>query len=154
MDAIRWVQDLPLSTWIRQSSWMMLALLILHLFGLGFLTGAGGLIAGRALGLARGVEPERFACFVPVMWVGFGLMLVSGGLLLAAYPIKATSPILYVKFGFLIGAALLTRVLLLRFAIPLEDRYALPPWSRVTGFAIFVMWFGAIACGELLKHAR
>ena len=155
MDAIHWVQDLSISTWIRQSSWMMLALSVLHLFGLAFVAGAGALIAGRALGLARGVEPARFACFVPVMWTGFGLTLLSGVLLMAAYPAKAvTNPILYVKFGCLIGAALLTRLLLARFSVPRDNSYALPRWSRTGGIVILAMWVGAIACGEMLKYTH
>ena len=113
------------------------------------------MIAGRALGLARGVEPARFACFVPVMWTGFGLTLLSGVLLMAAYPAKAvTNPILYAKFGCLIGAALLTRLLLTRFSLPRDDSYALPRWSRLGGIVILAMWVGAIACGEMLKYTH
>ena len=153
MNAVHWLQDLPLSTWIRESSWVMLVLVILHMLGMALMVGAGGLIAGRALGLARGVEPARFACFVPVMRGGFALALFSGVLMLAAYPAKAlTNPVFYLKLGLLLGVVLLTRLLLLRFDKPGDDTYALPHGSRVVGIVILTMWVGVIACGQLLNH--
>lgn len=141
--------------WIRESSWAMLVLLILHLFGMAFMAGGGALIAGRAVGLARGIEPVRFACFVPVMRGGFALTLFSGLLLLTAYPAKAlTNPLFYVKLALLLGATLLTRLLLLRFDKPAEDPYAAPRGSRPVGVIILIMWIGVIAAGGLLRYTH
>jgi len=143
MDAMRWVQDLPFSTWMRESSWAVFTWLILHMWGLGFLAGAGAMVAGRNLGLARTIPLTAFRRFIPVMWAGFGLALVSGVLLLMAYPAKAlTNPVFAVKFAFLTGAALATRRLLNE------------PTSRPWAIAALAMWIGLIVCGNLLKYTH
>lgn len=142
MDALRWVQDLPFSTWNRESSWAVFTWLILHMWGLGFLIGGGVLVALRSLGLAKSISPRLFERFVPVMWVGFALALVSGVLLLMAYPAKAlTNPIFALKFVFLAGAAVLTARLL---KAP----------SRGQALAALACWSGLIACGNLLKYTH
>lgn len=149
MDAIRWVQDLPFSTWMRESSWAVFTWLILHMWGLAFLAGGGALIAGRGLGLARAVEPRLFDRFIPVMWVGFLLAAVSGVLLLMSYPAKAlTNWIFYLKFAFLAGAAVLTHRML--------RGYAAAPEASFKGQAVLalLMWVGLIACGNLLKYTH
>jgi hypothetical protein len=155
MNAVHWLQDLPLSTWIRQSSWVTLGLAILHLFGATLMAGAGALIASRALGLARGIKPARFTCFVPVMRGGFALALFSGLLLTAAYPAKAlNNPVFYVKLGLLVIVVLMTALLLARFGKPAEDPYAVPPGSRAIGVAILVIWIAIVACGNVLGYTR
>jgi hypothetical protein len=144
MDAIRWVQDLPFSTWMRESAWAVFAFLILHMWGLALLVGGGALVAGRNLGLARSISPRLFARFAPVMWIGFGVAAASGVLLLMAYPAKAlTNPIFYLKFAFLAGAAWLTSQLLR------SDR------ARAgRALAVLALWVGLIACGNLLKYTH
>jgi hypothetical protein len=149
MDAIRWVQDLPFSTWMRESSWAVFTWLILHMWGLGFLAGGGALVAGRSFGLARGVEPKLFERFIPVMWAGFLLAAASGVLLLMSYPAKAlTNPVFYVKFVFLIGAAVLTHRLLRDYAAGGERS------SRRLAVMALLAWVGLITCGNLLKYTH
>jgi hypothetical protein len=149
MDAIRWVQDLPFSTWMRESSWAVFTWLILHMWGLAFLAGGGALIAGRAVGIARSVEARRFAGFIPVMWAGFGLALASGVLLVMAYPAKAlTNWVFYLKLAFLIAAAVLTHRTLRRFSAAPDDR------ALGAGVALLLLWVGVIACGNLLKYTH
>lgn len=149
MDAIRWVQDLPFSTWMRESSWAVFTWLILHMWGLGFLAGGGALIAGRSLGLAKAAPAALFERFIPVMWAGFGIAAVSGVLLLMSYPAKAlTNPVFYVKFAFLTGAAVMTHRLLRRLAAEPQGRF------RGQAVVALAMWVGLIACGNLLKYTH
>lgn len=142
MDALRWVQDLPFSTWNRESSWAVFTWLILHMWGLALLIGGGGLVALRSLGLANAISPRLFDRFVPVMWTGFILALVSGVLLLMAYPAKAmTNPVFALKFVFLAVAAVLTARLL-------------KEPSRAQALAALACWIGLVACGNLLKYTH
>ncbi len=144
MDAIRWVQDLPFSTWIRESSWAVFTFLILHMWGLALLVGGSALVALRNFGFAKTIEPALFKRFTPVMWTGFVLALISGLLLLMAYPAKhLTNPVFAVKFAFLIAGALLTRRLL-------NGSGSL----RLTAAAVLLAWAGVIACGDLLKYTN
>jgi hypothetical protein len=134
---------------MRESSWAVFTWLIVHMWGLAFLVGGGALVAGRALGLARSVAPRLFARFIPVMWAGFLLALVSGVLLLMSYPAKAlTNPVFYVKFAFLAAAALLTHRMLRGFERTPDRSF------KGAAVAVLLMWVGLIVCGNLLKYTH
>src|ERR671913_74697 len=110
IDALAWIEQTRLSVFVREDFYAYFVLLILHAWGMAFLVGGGIAIALRVLGVAAGTRLERFAGFVPFMWLGAALAAVSGLGLLAGYPAKAlTNWIFALKFAFLIAAALLVR---------------------------------------------
>ena len=148
MDAIRWVQDLPFSTWIRESSWALFTWLILHVYAMASLAGSAAFIAARSFGVAPNVKPETLRKFIPVMWFGFFLALASGLLLLMAYPAKAlTNPVYYVKFVFLLAAVLLTRQLI-------RQANAGGTMSKPIAAASLICWVGVISCGKLIEYTH
>lgn len=147
-----WIEQTPLSIFVRESLWAFPATLILHAVGMGMLAGGGIVLALRVLGVARATRMAVFAKFVPVMWAGFWVALVSGLLLLSAYPAKAlTNPVFALKFVLLGAAGLLVRAMARR-VLPAAE--AAPSWGRWAAGLSLAAWAGAITTGRLLAYTN
>ena len=110
MDWLRWIEQTPPSTFVREDFYAYFILLILHAWGMALLIGGGIAISLRVMGVAAGTRIERFAQFLPWMKAGAVIAVVSGIGLLFGYPAKAlTNWIFALKFACLIAAALLVR---------------------------------------------
>lgn len=155
MDALAWIEQTPLSVFVREDFYAYFVLLIFHALGMAFLVGGGIAVSLRVTGVASGARLERFRGFFPVMWIGAALAIVSGLGLLAGYPAKAlTNWVFALKFACLIGAALLVRHMA-RAYFPLAARdVALPAGARWTGAAALALWIGGVACGKLLLYTN
>src|SRR5436309_12171806 len=95
-----WIETSALSSWIRESPslWAFPFILILHTVGMGFLVGPNVAMDLRILGFAPRIPLSLFEKFFGVMKVAFVINVISGVLLLIAYPTKAlTNPLFYVK---------------------------------------------------------
>ena len=155
IDALSWIEQTRLSVFVREDFYAYFVLLIFHAWGMAFLIGGGIAIALRVLGVASGTRLERFAGFIPVMWIGATMAVISGLGLLAGYPAKAlTNWIFALKFVCLIGAALLVRQIR-REAFPLAAQGApVPGRARALAAASLALWFGGVACGKLLLYTN
>jgi hypothetical protein len=128
-----------LSAWMREDSYAYFIALIFHAFGMALLVGGGILICLRVLAGSSNTALEKFRGFLPVMWLGAALAIVSGVLLLLAYPAKAlTNPVFAIKLACLIAAAmLLSRVL---------------RGNRAIAATALALWLAGVAAGKLLLH--
>jgi hypothetical protein len=155
MDALRWIEETPLSVFVREDFYAYFVLLIFHAWGMALLVGGGIAVSLRVLGVASGTRLERFAGFLPYMKLGAALAIVSGLGLLMGYPAKAlTNWVFALKFAFLIGAALLVWRMA-RDLFPLAARgEALPARARWMAAAALALWLGGIACGKLLLYTN
>lgn len=152
MDAFFWIEQTPLSLFVREDLYAYFVLLIFHAWGMALLVGAGIAISLRVLGVAPGTRLERFRRFLPIMWLGAALALISGLGLLAGYPAKAlTNWIFALKFACLIGAALLVWRLA-RKVLPQGDPIA--PRARWMASAALALWLGGVAAGKLLLYTN
>jgi hypothetical protein len=157
MDAVfLWIEESALSEWITQSPSLFAfpAILALHTIGMGFLAGANIAIDLRILGFAPDIPLSTMERFVPAMWTGFWLNVVSGILLLVAYPTKAfTNPVFYLKLGFIALALFHTRWL--RDGVirnpELIERLVPDRMKILAGTSIF-LWLAAITAGRLLAY--
>jgi hypothetical protein len=93
--------------------------------------------------------------FFPIIWIGFTVNLISGLLLLAAYPTKAmTDPIFYLKIGLILIALILLQWMRRKIFVdsdpsrPLERDRRL----RVTAAVSITLWAGAVLTGRLLAY--
>lgn len=146
-----WLESSALSVWIVQSPSLFAfpGILAAHTVGLGLLAGLNGALDLRLLGFARNIPPAAFVRFLPVMWFGLWLNVVTGLALLIGYPTKAlTNPVFYLKLG-LIGVALsILRSLLrhVRAPIPISRR------TTVLAALSLIAWAGTITAGRLLAY--
>jgi hypothetical protein len=123
-------------------------ILAAHTLGLGLIAGLNAALDLRLLGAARGIPPAAFSRFLPAMRVGLWTNVVSGVVLLIAYPTKAlTNPVFYLKLG-LIAVALL----ILRHVLPRLDSTETGTRMRLLAVASLLAWAGAITAGRLLAY--
>jgi len=155
MDALRWIEGTQLSAFVREDFYAYFVLLIFHALGMAFLVGGGIAISLRVLGVASGARLDRFAVFLPVMWIGAAMAAVSGVGLLLGYPAKAlTNWIFALKFACLVAAALIAGRMA-RELFPAAARgEALAARGRWMAAAALVLWFGGVACGKLLLYTN
>lgn len=150
LDAFGWIEQTPVSLWVRESLWAFPFWLILHAVGMGFLAGGVLLMGFRRIGVSRLAPVADFLGFGRVMWVGFWVSLVSGVFLLAAYPAKGlTNPVFGLKF-LLLGAS----VLLLRAALRAPEGEDEPWLGRGLAVAAMLSVVGAIFAGRFLAYTH
>jgi hypothetical protein len=152
-------ENLGLSIWLRESPslWGFPFVLILHTVGLAFLVGSSVAVNVRVLGMARAVPFAPLGRYFTVMWFGFWVNLVSGLLLLLAYPTKAlTNPLFYVKLAFIATALTLVR----RIRAHLRSRSSGPApgepdaAARRLAWACLSCWVISIAAGRFLAYTH
>ncbi len=152
-----WIEHTALSEWVRGGSFAFPLILTAHVLGAGFIAGTGAAVALRLLGVARGVPVSQFQYFYPVLWSALTLNVVSGLLLLDAYPYKAfTNPVYYAKLSF-IGLGIFV-------AIRIRDTVLRTPVWQTAGAATgqlnakmlavvsLTCWAGALISGRMLAY--
>ncbi len=133
------IEQTLLSAWMREDSYAYFIALIFHAFGMALLVGGGILICLRVLVGASSTVLEKYRGFLPVMWLGAALAIISGALLLLAYPAKAlTNPVFAIKLACLIAAAMLLSQVL--------------RGSRASAATALALWLAGVAAGKLLLH--
>ena len=150
------IEESGISSWIRDSPsifayWFILSF---HAIGMGLLVGASVVIDLRLLGVAKDLPLSPLKGLYRIIWMGFWIQVVSGSLLLIAYPTKAlTNPDFYIKLT-LIGLAVavmhtirkrvFTDTAMTESEMMLKGK-ALAVWS-------LVFWAGAVTAGRLLAY--
>lgn len=138
------IEHWPLSIWMREGAFAYFIALIFHAFGMAVLVGGGVVVSLRGMGVARTAALPAFRGFMPLLWAGAVLAIISGVLLLSAYPAKAlTNPVFAIKLACLMGAALLLRWQL---------RSNPPRRLRLLSAVALGLWLAGVAAGKLLLH--
>ena len=152
-----WLEDTPLSVLIREvpSVWGFPFILFLHTLGLGIAAGISVALNLWVLGFAARYPAAPLQRAFPIVWLGFTIALVSGVLLLIAYPTKAlTDPIFYLKLALI--AAALWQVQWMRarlFESPGAGQAQIPsPAMRGFAAVALALWAGAVLTGRLLAY--
>jgi hypothetical protein len=150
------VENSALSNWIRGSDSLLAfpAIITLHTLGMGFLAGGSAAIDLRILGFAPQIPLKTMARFFPLLWLALVVNVVSGMLLLIAYPTKAlTNPVFYGKLALIALALLLVRRI---GTTVLRGPTAAPVTAsaRVLAFTSLVAWVAVITAGRLLAYTH
>lgn len=149
-----WIEHSALSIWIREteSVFAFPLIIVLHTLGMGILAGGSWAIDLRLLGVARNVPLAPMTRLFPLFWGALAVNVLSGLLLLTAYPTKAfTNPVFYVKMGCVaLGVVLLFKIKheIARTASPATASRR----AKILAGASIASWLGAIAAGRLLAY--
>lgn len=146
-----WLESTALSVWIGESPSLFAfpGILAAHTIGLGLLAGLNGALDLRLLGVAPSIPPAAFTRFLPVMWFGLWLNVVTGLALLLAYPTKAlTNPVFYLKLALIAVALLILRETIRR----IRRDSAISGTTKVLAAASLVAWAATITAGRLLAY--
>jgi hypothetical protein len=126
---------------------------VLHALGMAFLVGGSAVIAFRMLGLAPRIQPVTLTQLYPLLAVAFVVNLVSGLLLVAAYPTKAlTNPLFYVKIALVLLA--LAAVWRLRNGLAEKRSAAAERSLRTLAGASLLLWVSVIFSGRFLAYTH
>jgi hypothetical protein len=147
----RAIEDTELSRWLLESESLLAfpGVLVLHVLGMALLCGMGFVVAMRLLGFGAGIPLGALAAYRPVIWLGFAAIMVSGLLLVIAYPTKAmTNPLFYFK--------LVAFTLAMIALVVLRRRVIEGTPTRRTTVALsagsLVLWAAVIVSGRLLAY--
>jgi hypothetical protein len=153
---LRSLEETSFSTWLRESNsvFAFYFILLFHTFGLALLVGANAFVDLRILGVAANLPLAPLKRFFSIMWVGFTLNVITGILLVIAYPTKAlTNPVFYIKLTCIALAVIVMQKIYTRVfgdaglseALMEVRGRALAKWS-------LVLWVAAITAGRLLAY--
>jgi hypothetical protein len=156
MAFLEWLQQLPYSIWMNESSslWAFPMFLFLHTLGMSIVAGGSAAIDFALLGLWPRDSLKSLKNIFPVLMVGFAVNAFTGVSIFmkdaATYGINLD---LYIKLLFVLAGMVLLVVIRRRvFDNPEIDRVALPRNARVLAWASLACWTGAIIAGRLIAY--
>lgn len=152
----RTIEQTGFSIWIRESESVFgyYFVLVFHTIGLGILVGTSTLVCLRVLGVTPALPLAPLTRLYRLIWLGLGLNIVSGLLLLYAYPTKAfTNPVFYLKLT-LVGLAVWSMLRIKRTALDDAGDVGADVRTRARTLAAWslLLWFGVVATGRLLAY--
>ena len=146
------LENLPLSTWLRESNsiWAYPTMLTLHTIGLALLVGASAALDLRVLGWGQAMALADLRPLFRWMWIGFWINALSGVVLLAAdATTKAAAPMFLIKLGLVTVAVVVMAA---------QRREVFAPAAAVTTAAkalaatSLTLWLAAIGAGRLMAY--
>ena len=152
-DFLRSIEQLSLSTWIREGGaiYGYALILFMHTIGLGLVAGITCMMNLRLLGLTS-MPVKPLTKLYPLIWYGFYLNLVTGILLFMA---DATTKLknwdFWVKMGLIVAGLVIQNMIQKKMLSESSDT-ALPDGIRGLAILSLVCWFGAILAGRLLAY--
>ena len=145
-----WLESTTFSIWMRESTalYAFPGILAAHTIGLAFIAGLNVALDLRLLGVAARIPAVTFERFLPLMWLGLWLNVLSGIALLIGYPTKAlTNPVFYLKLSFIAAALVILKLIRRRLSEPVPSREL-----RMLAAASLSCWAGAVVAGRLLAY--
>jgi hypothetical protein len=150
------IEQSSLSMWIRDSPsiFAFYFILLVHTIGLSLVVGASAALDLRILGIAASAPLRPFKTLFVFMWIGLGINIATGILLLIAYPTKAlTNPVFYAKLLFIVLAVIATRKISARvFGDTGLDEVTMVARGRTAAIMSLIFWASAITAGRLLSE--
>ena len=150
------LEETSFSTWLRESNsvFAFYFILLFHTFGLALLVGANAVVDLRILGVAANLPLAPLKRFFSIMWVGFTLNVITGVLLVIAYPTKAlTNPVFYLKLACIALAVIVMQKTYTRvFGNAGVSEELMEIRGRTLAKWSLVLWVAAITAGRLLAY--
>jgi hypothetical protein len=150
----QWSENSAFFIWLRESPsvWAYPTVFFLHTLGLIFTVGACVVVDARLLGAAPQLPVAAFARYFRVIWIGVGVTLITGIVMLGSDPTTRLANRLFpLKMVFVVAAIGLTAVLRRRVASAgVESHVSLS--TRALAVASIVSWLGAMASGKFAAY--
>ena len=149
------LENLGLSTWVRESPSKLAypTILWLHVMGMGVVAGIGAMISLRLLGVSSKMPLRPLERLYPLIWWGFGINAVTGtALLLASATKRLVDPVFYVKMVFIFAGVAVLQLTRNRVFRSMGPDGALPDSAKALAWAGLICWLGAVTAGRLLAY--
>jgi hypothetical protein len=145
---LAWLENSATGLWVRESQWGFPLALSLHAVGMGVLVGVHYALALRLMGVAPTLPWRALLGWQPLVWSSALLALISGLMLVCAYPAKAlTNPLFFVKLLLVVIGLWGFRVWRARV-----QASATPAFPRWLAPLLLFTWTAAIAGGRFLAY--
>ena len=156
MHFFQWLEDTGLSIWMREANWSLFSFLALHSISMALVIGVNVALDLRILGIASAIPLSRMRAFFPLMWSSVVVVIISGTLLLLAYPAKAlTNAVFYFKLSCAIAGLLLSYYFAKRLLrTSALDSQVLPTQTKSLAIISILLWIGAIFGGRFLAYTH
>lgn len=156
LELCKWLDQTAVGAAVRESLWLFPAIETLHLVGMAALLGTVAVLDLRLLGWA--MRRERVSSLVgkllPWAWAGFGVQVVTGGLLFSSEAVKVYSnPAFRLKMLLILLAgihAFIFHWIVYRDVANWDDSALLPLKAKLSGFASILLWVGIVAAGRFI----
>lgn len=154
-----WLGNTLIGRSVHDSTWMFPVIETVHLFGVVILVGFASVLDLRLMGVAFkdfavSMLAERF---LPWMWAGFAVQVVTGFLLFASEAAKMYgSDIFRVKMLMIAAAginALVFHVIAYRSVGTWERDRVAPLSARFAGAFSILLWFGIVGAGRWIAYS-
>jgi hypothetical protein len=157
-EALQWLEALRVAIWIRESAYGFSLVVAIHILSLALSVGTLVWVDLRLLGVAmrQTAIADVYRGLAPWFLAGFGLMLVSGASLFAAYATAAYGNVFFrVKMAVLALAsvnALVFHFVSERSAQRWAGAARLPTAARAAGGLSLACWLVVIVAGRLMSY--
>lgn len=159
LSVCEWLQSIPWASGIKHSSWQFPLIESIHSLALSAMIWPAAILDLRLLGVAMPRRPvsQVAAQFLPWVWTGFVVMILSGAVLFASEAVKCyNSPFFRVKVV-LLGFAGLNALVFHKTVFRTVDKWdkdASTPWrAKLAGATSLAVWIGVVAMGRALAYA-
>ena len=158
MPVAEWLEMTAIARWVQESIYGFPLVVAVHILGLTVSVGTVMWFDLRLLGVTMGGIPasQLYRRLLPWIATGFGVMFVSGGILLAAY---ATSAFVNTYFRLKVAALVLAGINALVYHRVTErqihrwdEAQVLPPPARAAGLISILAWGTAIVAGRMMSY--
>ena len=156
MAFLEWLQQLPYSIWMNESSslWAFPMFLFLHTLGMSIVAGGSAAIDFALLGLWPRDSLKSLKNIFPVLMVGFAVNAFTGvSIFMKDATVYSRNFDLYVKLLFIaFGMVLLFQIRRRVFRHPDLDKGPLPSGARALAWATLFCWLAAVIAGRLIAY--
>jgi len=155
MNFLDTLENLGLSTWVRESPSKLAypTVLWLHVMGMGVVAGISSVISLRLLGVSPKIPVQPLERLYPLMWFGFWVNAITGtALLLASASKRLVDPTFYIKMVFIFAGVAVLQLTRSKVFRSLGPDGALPQSATVLAWAGLICWLGAVTSGRLLAY--
>lgn len=155
MSILDWIQD-NLGPIVFALPWTWPVLETLHFFGLCLLLGGLIVIDLRLLGVNRIIKAVSVHNLLPIVFLGFGINLVTGVLFFFGDPHRYAPNIAFqLKMVLVVLAGLNALYYQIKLAPEIDgwqEDAETPFNARVVGSTSLLLWFGVLAYGRLIPY--
>ncbi|MDG2089599.1 MAG: hypothetical protein P8J61_00585 [Gammaproteobacteria bacterium] len=138
------------SVWVRESVAGFPVTISFHALGMAFLVGIHFALDLRVLGLAPKLPVHLITKFYPLMWVSFVVALISGLMLLLAYPAKGlTNFVFYLKMILIASAFIVGKILTKKVV---QQDAEITTKYKILALLSIGLWVSIIVAGRFLAY--
>lgn len=159
LSVCEWLQNLPWASGVKHSTWQFPVIESVHSLALSVMLWPAAILDLRLLGVVMPRKPvsQVAAQFLPWVWTGFTVMILTGLVLFTSEAVKCyNSPFFRTKVVLLCAAGLNAFVFHKTVFERVEewDENPATPWrAKLAGASSLLIWIGVVAMGRALAYA-